>query len=345
MDKLEHYLDQVCRGIGGPRSLRQHLRQELREHLLDAAAEHRTAGLSEEQALARALEDFGGPEQVRLELEATHGHRLMAVVIDKAMQWKEMTMKTKWLWTTWAHLALALVIAVQIFFISVAMIFIVPSYEKIKQDGLLRSDRRETQALLTRADSLLTDVMHMAYHLVNYWYLWAILLAFVAGLFEWRVRSENKSFMRLSALGMAAVVLAVIVGLTASTLVIPFCVAVPTLYAQLPETVVPERQAVIRTSISKLEQALAKKDWKASDKEAEDAWLAMRSLSGMGAAAPAIMSLDQQAKVDELQSKLESASEYMWETYDAITHKDASRADAALKNFHKAYRQVPGAAK
>ena len=40
MDKLEHYLDQVCRSIGGPRSLRQHVRQELREHLLDAAAEH-----------------------------------------------------------------------------------------------------------------------------------------------------------------------------------------------------------------------------------------------------------------------------------------------------------------
>ena len=39
MDQLERYLDQVCRGIGGPRSLRQHIRQELREHLLDAAAE------------------------------------------------------------------------------------------------------------------------------------------------------------------------------------------------------------------------------------------------------------------------------------------------------------------
>ena len=40
MDKLEQYLDQVCRGIAGPRSLRQHVRQELREHLLDAAAAH-----------------------------------------------------------------------------------------------------------------------------------------------------------------------------------------------------------------------------------------------------------------------------------------------------------------
>src|SRR6266478_9917627 len=118
MDKLEQYLDQVCRGIGGPRSLRQHVRQELREHLRDAVAEHKAAGLPEERALDRALEDFGGPEDVKSELEATHGHRLMPVVIDKAMQWKEMTMKAKWLWMSWAYLALGLVIALEAFFIT-----------------------------------------------------------------------------------------------------------------------------------------------------------------------------------------------------------------------------------
>src|SRR5205823_4108950 len=107
MDKLEQYLDRVCRSIGGPRSLRQHVRQELREHLRDAVAEHRAAGLSEEEALDRALADFGGPEEVRSELEATHGHRLLPVVIDKAMQWKERTMKAKWLWTTWSYLVAA----------------------------------------------------------------------------------------------------------------------------------------------------------------------------------------------------------------------------------------------
>ena len=137
MDKLEHYLDQVCRSIGGPKALRQHVRQELREHLLDAVAEHKAAGMSEEKALERALEDFGGPDQVRSELEATHGHRLMPVVIDKAMQWKEKTMKAKWLWTTWAHLALASVIALEVFFITCAVIFIVPKFQKLLQDGII----------------------------------------------------------------------------------------------------------------------------------------------------------------------------------------------------------------
>jgi hypothetical protein len=87
MDKLEQYLDRVCRSIGGPRPLRQHVRQELREHLLDAVARHRQAGLSEADALERALEEFGKPEEVRSELEAAHGQRMMAVVIDRAMQW------------------------------------------------------------------------------------------------------------------------------------------------------------------------------------------------------------------------------------------------------------------
>src|SRR5437763_2226988 len=105
MDKLEHYLDQVCRGIGGPRALRQHVRQELREHLRDAAAEYKAAGLSEGEALDRALEDFGGPEEVRSGLGATHGHRLLPVVIGKGMRWQEGSMKAKWLWTSVAYLA------------------------------------------------------------------------------------------------------------------------------------------------------------------------------------------------------------------------------------------------
>src|SRR5688572_1498717 len=128
MDNLERYLDQVVRTIAGPRSLRQHVRAELREHLRDAVAEHRAAGLSEEAALERALSDFGGPEQVRAELEATHGHRAMGVVIDKAMQWKERTMKGKWFWTTAAHLVLLMLVAGQVAVLSMIALFIVPKH-------------------------------------------------------------------------------------------------------------------------------------------------------------------------------------------------------------------------
>ena len=64
MDKVEAYLDRVCRGIAGPRALRAHVRQELREHLEDAAARHVAAGMPEDEAMDLALEGFGGPDEV-----------------------------------------------------------------------------------------------------------------------------------------------------------------------------------------------------------------------------------------------------------------------------------------
>ena len=63
MDRIDRYVERVCRHIGGPRAMRQHVRQELREHLLDAVAQHRAAGLPEDKAVERALEEFGQPEE------------------------------------------------------------------------------------------------------------------------------------------------------------------------------------------------------------------------------------------------------------------------------------------
>ena len=137
MDKLERFLDRVCRSMGGPKALRQHVRQELREHLLDAAAEHRTAGLTDEAALDRALEDFGGPDELRSDLEATHGHRLLPVVLDKAMQWKERTMRARWLWETWAYLALAIVILLDLMWICFGNLYLVPKFQRLMQDGVI----------------------------------------------------------------------------------------------------------------------------------------------------------------------------------------------------------------
>src|ERR1022692_2685874 len=136
MDRLEQYLDQVCRSIGRPVKMRQHVRQELREHLLDALAQHRSAGLSEEAALAKALEEFGKPEEMRSDLEAAHGQRMMWI-LDKAMQWKEKTMKAKWLWMTLAHVSVVLVIALAVMWISFADIFLLPKFEKLLHDGII----------------------------------------------------------------------------------------------------------------------------------------------------------------------------------------------------------------
>src|SRR5205085_911653 len=84
-----------------------------------------------------ALEDFGKPDEVRTELEATHGQRLMAVVIDKAIEWKEMTMKARWLWSSWAYVALCVVIGLELFFLYFTGVFIVPKFQRLIEFGII----------------------------------------------------------------------------------------------------------------------------------------------------------------------------------------------------------------
>ncbi len=333
MDKLEHYLDQVCRSIGGPRALRQHVRQELREHLLDAAAQHKAAGVPEEEALHRALEDFGGPEEVRSELEATHGHRLLPVVIDKAMQWKERTMRAKWLWTTWATLAAILLVALELFFITFNGLYIVPKYQKLTRDGILDFAFLEEHGIgwMTGFLNGLRSVGHYTTEM--------LLLALAAwGLFEWRIKSENKSFIRLSMLGTVSVGLMVVIILMAGSLAVSFCLFVPAV-GQMSRPWAVEQIFSIDTSISGLEQSLAKKDWAAMQEQADQASIALKRLLAW----PALHSLtrwNEPPTVEELRAQVKAASEALLEVQQAIRDKDAERLPAALRQFHEAYGPV-----
>ena len=220
MDKLEQYLDRVCRGLGGPRSLRLHLRRELREHLRDAVEQYVESGMPPDEALSKALEDFGGPEQVNAELQSTHGHRLTSVLIDKALQWKETTMKAKFIWTTWAHLALAAVILIQIFFIAASMVFVMPKCKQIVQDA-----GASFNSILPGSNAFLGGVDWTYGH----WWLLALVLLVAGFFFERRFRSENKTFIRLTAWGTLALGLTAAAVMTAAVMVLPVVVAAPAL--------------------------------------------------------------------------------------------------------------------
>ena len=332
MDKLEQYLDQVCRGLGGSRAMRQHVRQELREHLRDAIAEHRAAGMPENDALARALQDFGGPEQVKSELEATHGQRLMAVVIDKAIQWKEKTMKAKWLWTTWAHLALAIVVAMEVLYLSFTKIFIVPKFQKIVEDSFLpgTTENPETAWLFDCLQPLVWMAIHATWLLLATLVLW--------GLFEWRVRSEHKTFMRLAALGTAAIGLMVTVVLTTGSMLLLFMLGLPGGILVGPR-MVNDLTAGIDASVSALEQSAQKKDWEAIEAHANRVSHALGTLSF----------LESQQKKFALQSKkaipglwthVKSATEKAHELEQSGQAKDSARLEAALKRFRQEYAPV-----
>jgi hypothetical protein len=338
MDRLEQYLDQVCRGLGGPRALRQHVRQELREHLLDAAAAHKASGLTEEQAFARALEDFGGTEQVRSELEATHGYRLMPLVIDKAIEWKERTMRAKWLWTTWAYLALVVVILLNVLWITFANIFLVPRFEKLLHDGLI-DPRVLDEAQASWMVSFLRDI-HAA---TGQPLLWLLLAAGAWALLEWRVRSENKPFIRLSALGSAAVALTLLGILVGAALVIPYQVGAPAA-ARMVRPFALGQISTINASVSEMEQALPKKDWPVLQQQALRAAEAASRLNNTQLVATSLGGRQQATAVEQLRDELTSANAWLLEAQQASRGKNYDRLELALFNFRKHFGTVSAAA-
>jgi hypothetical protein len=340
MDKLEQYLNLVCLRIGGPRSLRQHVRQELREHLLDAMAEHKAAGMSEEAALDKALEEFGKPEEVRTELEATHGHRMLAVVIDKAMQWKEVTMRAKWLWTTWAHVGLVVLIALEVLFITCAVIFIQPRFYKLLRDELIDSAFLHQQGMGWMLSFLHGIDVVFGEHTT----LLLFLSALAWGLFEWRVRSENKSLIRLSVLGTAAVGLMVVIWLAAAGMLISFELAMPAA-GRLARSYAVEQVSHIDTSVGELELALAKKDWQAMQVGVDRTSGALSNLANTAPAVPALTTWSSPVQVEVLRVHLNEASEDLEELQEAIRRKDAGRMEHALQKFRKAYEPIREAAK
>jgi hypothetical protein len=338
MKKLEQYLDQVCRRIGGPCALRQHVRQELREHLLDAMAQHQTAGLPDEAALERALAEFGQAEEVRSELEATHGQRLLAVAIEKAMQWQERTMKAKWLWTTWAYLVLGLVIVLQALFLAFINIFIVPRFQLLTRHGFVDA------AILEQHDvSWMLTWLVKLYDLTGHHTTLVLLLAVVAiGLFEWRVRSENKSFMRVAALGTVAVTLMIVLALMTGSMLIGFEMGAPPVERMTRPWAV-EQVGSTSKSLTAIEQSLTKKDWSEVEKQAETAANSLRQLSE----GPAIASLtrwNEAPSVEELRAQLTLAREDLRAVQQANAAKDTSRLESALRRLQEAWSPLQAAA-
>lgn len=320
--------------------MRQHIRQELREHLMDAIAQRKAAGASDEEALDGALREFGRPEEVRSELEATHGHRLTAVLIDKAIQWQEKTMRAKWLWLTWAYLGLVLVVALEVLFITYTVMFIVPKFKKLLRDGVLDPAIIEEQGI----NWMPSFLSNLAEFTGGYTTPLAFFTVVAWGLFEWRIRSENKSLMRLSALGTVAVVLMIVVWLASASLVICFCLGIPATSKVVREYAL-DQVATVDATVIALDQAKTKQDWAAMEDNATRAVAALDHLMEAPTAVYAMRSTNEPATVEELRAAIKSAREHLGEAQQAIRKKDAATLDAAMQKFRKAYELVSAAAK
>jgi hypothetical protein len=209
MDVIEQYVDHACGHLGLASSLKEHIRDEIRGHLLEAIEVHVARGMPREEASERAIEEFGDPGEVAEGLKAVYGRHAVRLLIEKAMEWKELTMKSGWKWSFVAHLMLGVLVLAEILLIFGAACYVFPVIEmEYKTLGLELPSYWQTTLSILRT-------------VVVWQGLLVALLVLAIGVFEWRYRGENKPMVRLAAGGVAGVVLMGLVSVVAFASTVP----------------------------------------------------------------------------------------------------------------------------
>ena len=218
------------------------------------------------------IEDLGEPEMIREGLQSVYGQSVTSFFIDKAMEWKERTMKTEWKWIFAAQFGLALTIVLTVFFIGSAFVFIVPSVEKFHADVGIRFP-----------DYLISTVSILR-HISWAWWIWLIVLAGVLGLFEWKCKSENKALIR-TVIGVGASLALIVAAFWVSVaLAIAFVQLKNTVNRPQAESVVVQRINDADQSYKQLEQSIEDDDLQSADMSAKELRNAYRILRDMSAA-------------------------------------------------------------
>src|SRR5262249_10580343 len=159
----------------------------------------------------------------------------------------------------------------------------------------------------------------------------------------WRVRGQNKMFIRLSALGTLAV------GLTVVSVLVGWSLAHP----QLQSGPVTSRMAVtfarvqidhLDDSIRAMEQALVNKGLEAAKVPAARASQALYNLEKARPAVRALWSRESLSE-DELRARVKEATGYMTEIRQAIVNDDAVQMGTGLAKLRQSYAPLREAAK
>ena len=266
MNEIEHFLDQACCGVGGSHDLRQHLRKELQEHLNAEIETNVAAGMDRHEATQKAMEEFGDPVVIRDGLQNVHGRRLLALLINKSMNWKVRSMKTGWKWRFVAHVALVLLIALEVFFLTAPMKYILPRIISLHHD------------LGTPMFAYLEGLASLLNWFI-YGFGWIPCVTLVlAGwiIFEWKCHSENKSTMRLAGLSlfsfvMSLAVAAVCVPITIDMAMLPWQIYQTqiNLTPQQAERIVLPKISEADASFKAMDEAIDQGDWSALGRSAD----------------------------------------------------------------------------
>ena len=174
MKDIESYLDQACRSINGPEELREHLRQELKEHLDEAIEALVVEGASPEEAAHQAMESLGEPESIREGMESVYSPGVTSLFVEEAIKWKD----KRW------HLAAQIILLFVIGTLPGVNLFlgimIAPRVETIYRD--LGTDLPGYYQWMKDAAAWIVPGL--------------ILLIAAVGVFEWKLKSDNKTRIR-----------------------------------------------------------------------------------------------------------------------------------------------------
>ena len=275
--EIERFLDRACCGVGGSPELRRHLRNELKEHLDEEIEQDIAAGMTREEAEAKALEEFGDPLVIRDGMQSVHGRRLMSLLIEKSMIWRERTMKTGWKWRFVTHLVLILTIAAEVLLAAGALMYVVP---------ILKVWHEEMDLPMFKCiDTIIRIMRPLVYG--SLWIPCLLVLLVAWGLLEWKCRGEHKTAVRLgilslASLGMFFVMAAVCIPVTldSTTLILKIHRMHRDMTPEKAERVVVPRIVESEGAFEELRGAIAEEDWWMVGRWAGDLGDALASLHG-----------------------------------------------------------------
>jgi hypothetical protein len=236
---------------------------------------------------------------------------------------------------TWTHLALAAVIVAEASFIFLGMRFLMPACRRlVLLSGL---DSNDAYGFMP-GGTLLLGLLGSARAILPW-----LLIAFVVGwiIFEWSARGGSKRGFRLSVMTSMSLVLFGIAVAFAALMLIPAVKAGERMSARYPEPVVTSQIVSLDRLVGELDSAVAKQDWPATHLISHEGGGAAQNLVLIGDSASALLTLNQQAKIDDIRAHLESVKSFMQEIW-AASRRDGEpdRIETAMRGLHTAYGEL-----
>jgi len=247
-------------------------------------------------------------------------------------------MRPNW-WRVWAHVNVALVIALNLVWLLMAGIFLVPKFQKLAADGVI-----DLVYVAESGWSWMPALLDGVYGLGRTSSAWSLPAAVaLVGLFEWRVKSQNKSFIRLAGLGTVAVGLTVVSILVGASLALPQLISGP-MTGRIAETFVLVQIDQLDDSIKLMERALLDKDWEAAKDSADRAARTLRKLERVRPAVRALWSPESLPE-EEMRLRVKEAVGCITEIRQTILGQDAVKMGIELGKLRQSHAPLREAAK